>query len=604
MAGDINITIGAEDQATKILKQVERSTQELTKSVDRMGRVSENTAKVFSVGFKSIAGVAAGVGAAIVAIKGITAAIAGMSASVDAFNVQEEAARGMTQAQLEFAAALQVSTNVGDEATLALMRQAEMLGFTKDQSDDAALAAVGLAEALGISQEEALKKVSQAMQGNANALAESLPAMRELDKQAQAGIGAFAGLSDKQKAVVLEQQKLALVSNLAAKGLSQLQVDADSTKGIMERAAGAFGDLQEKIGAILEPIYRVVYKGFAIFAETLQGALMPAIDLVNGGFEAMQPVIDAAMEGFRNAAIVVGVAIEAIISVMGSLVATVFGTAESTASGADMLSSVIDNASRFIIGAITWIEVVLTNLPKVWELVVTSVSLYLETMRADIEHAFTIAMPEYIKWFGENALNLLTDYFNLYVTIITNFGEKLVNFWDVIFDFISSGGEGGISALTTKLGEALSGSLVEGFEAKTAALPDIAARKLTDAEQALSSKLGSLGSDLAGEFNDKFQSRVAALDANLNASVDINMPDLQSIGNLAIGGEMEVSIPQLQSKDERLLTRGIAEDPNKQTAENTKTLVDLTRNLAKDIAKEIEPRRTEEKPSLTFREVT
>jgi hypothetical protein len=95
VASDINIVVGAEDQATAILQaKSSDQPQELTKSVDRNGaRFARRTAKVFSVGFKSIAGVAAGVGAAIVAIKGVTAAIAGMSASVDAFNAQEEAAR-------------------------------------------------------------------------------------------------------------------------------------------------------------------------------------------------------------------------------------------------------------------------------------------------------------------------------------------------------------------------------------------------------------------------------------------------------------------------------------------------------------------------------
>jgi hypothetical protein len=186
VASDINIVVGAEDQATAILRKVEQSTKELTKSVDKMGEVSERTSKMFSVGFKSIAGVAAGVGAAIVAIKGVTAAIAGMSASVDAFNVQEEAARGMTQAQQDFAAALQVSTNLGDEATLALMRQAEMMGVSKDQTDEVATASAGLAEALGIGQSAALKMVTQAMAGNTSMLARSIPALRGVTDQTEA----------------------------------------------------------------------------------------------------------------------------------------------------------------------------------------------------------------------------------------------------------------------------------------------------------------------------------------------------------------------------------------------------------------------------------
>jgi hypothetical protein len=582
VAGDINITIGAEDQATKILKQVERSTQELTKSVDRMGQVSENTAKVFSVGFKSIAGVAAGVGAAIVAIKGVTAAIAGMSASVDAFNVQEEAARGMTQAQLDFAAALQVSTNVGDEATLALMRQAEMMGVAKDQTDEVATVTTGLAEALGISQTEALKKVTQTLAGNTTALQESIPALRGVTDQAEA---------------------LAIISGVAGDGLAKLQGDAQSTRGVMERSAGAFGDLSEKIGALFEPIYRVTHQGLAIFAETLQTALGPAITSVNGAFDSMRPYIEAAMEGFRSTAIVVGVAVEAIVSVMGGMVAAVFGTAGSTASGAEMISSAIDGAARFIIGAITIVEVALTNLPTVWDMAVTGIALHLETMRADIEHVFMVVLPEYIGWFGDNALNLLTDYFNLYTTILTNFGKKLIGFWSTIFDFITSGFDGGIEGLTRSLGEAMAGGLTEGFTAATQPLPEIAGRQLTGAEEALASDLARMGTDLGTQFNDKFQSRIEALNAEVGSSIKIEVPDLNDLAQQEVKGKMEVSIPQLQANDERLLTRGVVDDPNKQTAENTKALVEATKTLGKDIATELAGLLNGDPDSVSFVEV-
>ena len=582
MASDINIVVGAEDQATAILRKVEQSTKELTKSVDKMGEVSERTSKMFSVGFKSIAGVYAGIKSAGLAIKGITAAIAGMSASVDAFNTQEEAARGMTQAQQDFAAALQVSTNLGDEATLALMRQAEMMGVSKDQTDEVATVTAGLAEALGIGQTEALKKVTQTLAGNTTALQESIPALR--------------GVTDKTEA-------LAIISETAGKGLLKLQTDAQSTRGVMERSAGAFGDLQEKIGALFEPIYRVTHQGLAIFAETLQTALGPAITSVNGAFDSMRPYIEAAMEGFRSTAIVVGVAVEAIVSVMGGMVAAVFGTAGSAASGAEMISSAIDGAARFIIGAITAIEVVLTNLPTVWQMAVTGVALKLETMRADIEHVFMVVLPEYIGWFGDNALNLLTDYFNLYTTILTNFGKKLIGFWSTIFDFITSGFDGGLEGLTRSLGEAMAGGLTEGFTAATQPLPEIAGRQITGAEAALASDLARMGTDLGTQFNDKFQGRIEALNAEVGSSIKIEVPDLNDLAQQEVKGKMEVSIPQLQANDERLLTRGVVDDPNKQTAENTKALLEATRGLGRSIANELEPLLNDDKRPLEFVEV-
>ena len=158
MANDVNIVIGAQDQASKILADVGKSTEKLAAQMSKASEQSSKTQKTFEFALKGFIAFKAAAMAATGAVKAVTASIAGMQASVEAFNTQEEAARGMTQAQLDFAASLQVATNVGDEATLGLLRQAEAMGATKDTSDDLVTAAVGLAEAFGINQAEALKK--------------------------------------------------------------------------------------------------------------------------------------------------------------------------------------------------------------------------------------------------------------------------------------------------------------------------------------------------------------------------------------------------------------------------------------------------------------
>lgn len=494
-----------------------------------MGEVTAASTKMFSVGFKGLVGVAAGVTVAIGAIKGITSAIAGLKDSVEAFNTQEEAARGMTQAQQDFASALQRSTNVGDEATLMLMRQAEMMGFTKEQSQDVTSAAIGLAEALGVSQSEALKKVAQAMSGNAGALGEFLPALRNAST---------------------ESEKLAIINETVNAGLQKLNVDSQTTRGAMERAAGAFGDLQEKIGALLDPLFRVTYQGFAIFAETMQVALVPAIEAVNKHF--------------------------------------------------GMLPITMDHVAQFIVGSITAIEVVVLNLPMVWEMMVTAVALRLEQMRADIEHIFTVVLPAYFKWFGENAFNLLQDYFNLQLTVLRNFATKLGSVFSVIFDFIRSGFEGGMSGLAGQLGEALSGSLLEGFEAKTQPLPEIAARQLTGAEELLATDLARMGANLAGQFNDKFQERMGALGFDAAPTVDLEFVNPEVANDLT---KAATSISALQANEQRLLNRGATEDPTKAVAENTKRTNEKLDKLPQMIASNLAPLVNNNQTALQFVEV-
>lgn len=563
MANDIEIVVGAKNQATKILQDVEQSTKQLGRSMTKMADKTKESANVMQVSFKSLAGAAAVIGSLKAAAAGIAAAFNGMQSSVEAFNAQEEAARGMTQAQLDFASALQVTTNVGDEATLALMQQAKLMGVQEDQLTEVATAATGLSEALGIGTTEALKKVNQAINGNANALQESLPALRDAKT---------------------EQEKLAIISEAAAGGLAKLREDAGSTAGIMERAQGAFGDLAEKIGALFEPIYRVVFQGFAVFAETLQTALMPAIDTVNGGFDAMQPVIDAVMKGFQAAAVVVGVAIEAVVNVVGSLVTSFVGGASEVAGSGGMMAAAVREAAEIVIGALTMWEVAWGNLGNIVQYAADYVLLQVEGLRADLEHVFVRVIPTHILWFATNFTNILSDMGNAAVTVVKNMAKKLADGFRVMWEFIKSGFEGGVSGLMNDMGDAMAGSLLEGFEAKTRSLPEIAARTMTATEKALTKDMNRIGGDLADEFATKFNDRIKGLDAALGGGAGDFSIDLK--GGDALAGAIQ-SVGQLKATESRLLTRGTGEDPSKQIVENTKQTVAAVKNVGADVAKNI-----------------
>lgn len=654
---DIDISISAKDQASQILDGVEQATRVLTDNVVDLGKTAVRVGSKMEVNFDGVAesldqvsSKAAGIGGSLLKglramadvtiiaqgigslVRSVSDFVGSMSSAVDAYNQQIEVARGANQAQLEFAASFQKLTNVGDESTLALMKTAEAMGVAKDQTDEVVQSAIGLSEAFGISQEEALKKTIQAVNGNANAFAEMLPEMRAIDEAAKRNQGAFRGLTEDQKRLAVEQEKLAVINAAAAGGLARLSDDAQSTRGVMERSAGAFGDLSEKIGELFDPLYRLIHSGLAVFAETLQSTIQPAIDMVNAGFgvtgqavqstadavggasdaiaskfAGMAPLIDFVTSTFQKLAVVVGVAIESVVSVLGSMVTAVIGSSTQSAGGLQMLSDAIDFAAKFIIGAITFIEVAVTNLPTIWEMAVTAIALRIEQIRADVEHVFTTVIPAYIKWFGENALNLLQDYVNLYVTIFANFGKKIANFFSTLISFIGSGFSGGFSGLTKQLGEAMAGSLIEGFEAKTQPLPEIAARSMTGAEELLANDLARMGGDLAGQFTDKFNERVADLDVNVTGAVEIEPPDLAQISNISeqIKPKLQVDVQRIQADEQRLITRGVQEDPTRQVADNTRKTAEGVAKLPGEIAKQLAPLVSQSPPqTFEFVEVT
>lgn len=578
MANDVNIVIGAQDQASKILADVGKSTEKLAAQMSKASEQTSKTQKTFDFALKGFIAFKVAAMAATGAVKAVTASIAGMQASVEAFNTQEEAARGMTQAQLDFAASLQVATNIGDEATLALMKQAEMLGVSKDKTEGLVLASAGLGESLRMDQATAMKLVMQATAGNTAALSRYIPELK--------------GVTDQTEA-------LAIIQRVAGTGLEKLQDDANTTKGAMERSAGAFGDLSEKIGALFAPIYKVTHTGLAIFAETLQTALGPAIDLVSNGFDGLQPYIDAFMEGMQAAAIVVGTTVEVIISIIRSMsgaFTSYFGKSESTT---EMLTRTIDNAATFIIKSLTFIEVGIANFGTAWQMAVDSAALSMVQLANDAEHIFTVVIPAYVQWYVDNLYNMNRDIIVGILTMLQNFGKNVGEFWGNVWSWVSSGMEGGLAGLTENLSKGMFVGLTDGFEAATKELPKIAARTATNTEKELARGLGESAMKLADEYDRKVRERTAKLQESMNLSLRIDAPDLVSLGALGQAdteaveqikdslGKVEKSVQQGTAVSGRLLTMGTGDVVQARIMEYTRRSAELMNRMNERMAKEM-----------------
>ena len=555
MADDVSIVIAAQDQASEVLKSIGKNTEKLASTMGKASEQTSKTQKTFDFAIKGFIALKAATMAAQAAMAGITAAFKGMEASVAAFNTQEEVARGMTQAQLDFAASLQVATNIGDEATLQLMKQTEMLGVSKEQTTDLALASAGLGESLRIDQAAAMKLVMQATSGNTAALSRYIPELK--------------GVTDQTEA-------MAIIQRVASNGLEKLQADADTTKGAMERSAGAFGDLSEKIGALFAPIYKVVHTGLAVFAETLQSALGPAIDLVNNGFEGLQPYIDGFMRSMQVAAHVTGVAIEVLVSITRTFFNAFIGGVGQVSGFAELLKNAVENAGIFIIKALTMAEVAWNNFPTAVDLAVDSVLLFLEGMRADIEHTLTVVIPAYTSWFATNFSNIIRDGFNAAKTVITNFFTVAADLVQKGFTFITSRGTEGSIDFALSLSTALSTNLLDGFEATTEKLPEIAERATTETEKALLGNIGENAATLANEYQAALQPRIDALKASLGDETELTIGDLQGNVDVKLSDSVSGQIDKISSSVQansavtgRLITRGRDDSTAQKIAEQT-----------------------------------
>jgi hypothetical protein len=495
MAEDIQFNIGSKgaDQAARGLLATSGASEKLRASMGSLSSAATGLQAAFAplavvfAGFKAIQGLASVIGD-----------------SNEAYKVQEKVARGATDAQLAFTSQMQRVLGVGDEVSLGLMKQAQSLGISQDKMDDVTLAAVGLSKATGAGLDESLKKVNQAIRGNASALGESIPGLQNL---------------------ATEQQKLAAVSELANRGLASQKDSMTGLEGFQKRAANSFGDLTESIGAILAPIRSVISYGWAVFAETMQSVLVPAVELAKSAMGALPVVMDYVAKG--------------------------------------------------IVGGITVLEVAFGNWGSIVRMEFDWMQLKVIQFAESIRHSFTVAIPTYASWFASNFVNMLSDAFQIAVsaavTAAKAIGQALVNVWD----WISSGFEGGISGLMAKqmeIGSLVRENFLKGFQASTEPLPEVMARQITGKEQELAERIGKVGARLGNEFSEKFNARMAAIQNNFegfNAKVSLSQ-DKSAILGL---GQQKAAAVELKSVESRLLTRGRADDPNAKVADNTAAAV-------------------------------
>lgn len=483
----IDFVIGGKNQAAPALASTEKGLSRL-----EAGTKSLKTATT------SLMASMAPLLAVLAAVKTVMAAVGGVKAANEAYDAQTESikklnsalairgAQGASAGMQQVAKDLEKLTGVSDQTTLALMQQAQSMGFATGAMDDAAKAALGLAAATGKTAEQSLGDMKAALEGN---------------------FEAFHGLNPQIMYMRTNQEKLAAVLAIANQGLAQQAADTTSVAGSGRRADTAMGTLMETFGAIIAPIRVLISAGLQQLAETLTGMMAPAAEYATSVLENIGPIMDYVKEK-----VVQGI--------------------------------------NVVIGAFTFLEVILTNLGTVWDLVLAYAEKTMLGIVGAVMHALTEVIPAYAMWFRENFVNLIRDAFNGAITIVQNAGAKLGNMIKTVFAFVRSGGSGGIAGLMSDLGNQAAGSLLEGFQSSLTSLPEIAARQLSQREQDLADKVGKIGAKLGNEFSDKMEERMVGVGSTISDEMSAATSNINLKGK---GAVMTQSIPATEG---RLLTRG------------------------------------------------
>lgn len=487
------------DAAAKLATTTRASLAKVKASVDAKPLAALDTgAKALTTTMNHLTIAMGPIIAILAAVKVAMTAVGGIKAANEAFDAQADsvkklnsalAIRGQKSASTGMQAVakdLEKLTGVSDQSTLALMQQAQSMGFATDRMDDAAKAALGLAEATGKTADQSLGDLKAALEGN---------------------FDAFVGLNPQIMYMRTNQEKLAAVLAIADQGLTAQSQNMNTVAGSGQRANTAIETLMESVGAIIAPIRVLISAGLQQLSESLTSVLAPAVQWATQLLENIGPIMDWVREK-----VVAGV--------------------------------------NVIIGAFTWLEVVVTNLGSVWELAKAYAESAMLGIAGAIMHTLTEVIPEYAKWFGQNFINLIKDAFNGVIAVITNAGIIIGDMVYEIFAFIASGGEGGVSGLMSNLGKAASRSLVEGFDSSLTSLPEIAARQLTQREKDLADKIGAIGGRLGKEFSDKMAERMVGVGSTLGDELN------SAAKGIDLKGRPNVITQGVQVTEGRLLSRG------------------------------------------------
>jgi len=487
----IDFVIGGKDQAKPAMASVEQSLSRLEVGTNRLQTATQGLMAAMGPLLAIYAAVKTAM-AAIGGIEGSNAAFDEHAKSVSELEVALKLQGVVVDAEMErlekYADAMQRATGENDSAVLAVMKEAAMLGVAADKLDDMTTAAYGVAEATGKDVSSAMTMMRQATEGNFEAFNKAIPQLRNM---------------------TTDEEKFAAVLELSARGMEAKATWASQVEESGAGASTAIDKLMESVGAILAPFRVLISTGIETAANALNDFLSPAVEYATELLENMGPTIEWVKE---------------------KIIAGVNG----------------------IIAAFTFFEVILTNLDSVWEIAVAQSELWMLQLVGVIEHALTVAIPEYAAWFGENFVNLIRDGLELAFTVVTNHVQKIIDAFKAVWEFIASGGT---SDVLGQLGEISGRSWLEGFESSLTDLPSVMGRTISDRETELTETIGRLGGNLGDEFNKKLADRM--IKAGTGISDELNK-DFELKVKKPDAGKAGASINAMES---RLLTRGPGTDP-------------------------------------------
>jgi hypothetical protein len=242
---------------------------------------------------------------------------------------------------------------------------------------------------------------------------------------------------------------------------------------ILDALEGKVGGVAEAMGQTFAGKLAILDAKFSDLGESIGGAIIPYL-------EALIPVAEIAVEGFQE-----------IIDIIGGM----FAVGEEFQTS---FTDVIIDGFKYVVTAgvdtFTYLQATMETWSLQSERATFEVYEAFVSLFENLKHWFTVALPEYINWFGNNWQNILTDMANYTATVFTNMWTNISSFFSNVWKWLS-----GEEASWEFVG------LTDGFESSLQELPRIAERELSETEKYLKSSIAQMDREVAKTFDKRQQ---------------------------------------------------------------------------------------------------
>ncbi|ADG70070.1 phage tape measure protein (plasmid) [Planctopirus limnophila DSM 3776] len=236
-----------------------------------------------------------------------------------------------------------------------------------------------------------------------------------------------------------------------------------------------------------------------IAAFDLKGGLASGIEFIaslQSGFDTIRPLIQQTGNVWR-----------AFVGFMGAGWSGLMGEITSST------GSTFGGITNWIMEALVMGEFLFQNFGDVIYRTFIAAQLSAVTFFNEMVHFFSVAIPEYIRWFGDNFPEIFMTAADTVLTVLINLGENIRNIFSEIWKFISSGGSDGLNFDLKPLTEGIHNSIRE--------MPNVPERVVSETEAALQSQLNDMDQQLGQRYGELDRQRANAMQAQSAATAEL-----------------------------------------------------------------------------------